>query len=64
MRRFVGRLGGVDANRSIEEGGGEDVGVSWAPVDLESPVGSGRELAKGFGRVRSPAEGAVVLATG
>jgi len=35
---FVGGLDRVDANRSIEKGGSEEVWVAGTPIDLERPV--------------------------
>ena len=54
----------MDANGSVEEGGGQDVWVAWAPVNLEGPVGGCWELADDFGGLGVPAEGTVILSTG
>jgi hypothetical protein len=34
----------VDADRSIKEGSCKQIGVAWAPVDLEGPIVCGRKL--------------------
>lgn len=41
---IISGLDGVDADRAIEEGSGKEVRVLGAPIDLECPVVSGREL--------------------
>lgn len=38
------RLNRVDTDSSVEEGRSEEIGVTRTPIDLESPVVSGRQL--------------------
>ena len=42
--RLVRRVGGMNANGSVKEGSGEQVGVSRTPVDLECPIFRRRKL--------------------
>jgi hypothetical protein len=34
----------MNVDAPIKEGGGENVGIAWGPVDLESPIVSGWKL--------------------
>jgi len=42
--RFIGGLNRVNADGAIKGSSGEEVGITRAPIDLESPIVMGRKL--------------------
>ena len=53
----------MNANLSIEAGGGEHAWVARRPLNFERPIGAGWELADDIARLRVPADGAIVFTT-